>query len=161
MTVSDRTRESALKALDGMEEVVQAEMLVHGVYATEVIDEKLAEKGAICGGRQYCAIGALWTGAGIRVEPYGRDRLPGVYPAERRDFLARRPGLRLAYETLNEVAQAWVVRNRRKDQFCDDDESLAEVTIEDVFEHDYEDRREIGRGDMLRFIRQARERILA
>lgn len=161
--VSDRTRQSALNALAGMEQIVDAEMLIHGEYATDVIvNSKLFESGAICGGRQYCAVGSLWVGGGIKYDR--RLGLPGVAPYQRDAFLAHRPGLRLAYEALNEAAQGWARRTRRLGEFVNDTrdpDEVAKITIEDVFEHDYTDRDKIGRRDMLRFIAQAREKIEA
>jgi hypothetical protein len=158
------TKRQALKALAGMQEIVEHDMLIHGEYSTSfVVDHKLAAEGAICGGRKYCAVGALWVGGGVSMRNDGWDyALPGVNVYERENFLRPRHGLRLAYETLNQVAQEWAVRTRRANRLMDYYAvDLADLTIESVFEGEYDDRGEIGRRDMLRFIQAAGEKIEA
>src|SRR3954470_14749062 len=73
------TKRQALKALAGMQEIVEHDMLIHGEYATGVVDDELAAEGAICGGRKYCAVGALWVGGGVSMRNDGWGyKLPGV-----------------------------------------------------------------------------------
>lgn len=170
--MNQRTRQQALKALEGMEQIVRADMLVHGEYVTDIEDEKKHAEGAICDGRKFCAIGALWMGGGVKLlknPGYSPGAwtagdgfaLPGVSPTFRDEFLSKRHGLRAAYNALNEVARAWLLRHKRYDDLGYMAEEVKDLDIEDVFEGDYHDRRQIGRGDMLRFINSARERILA
>lgn len=108
---SARTIQGAIKALDGFAQVVKNEQIVHGIYvADEVERPDLAEAGAICGGRRACAVGSLWIGAGVPIQvgesEWGISTdLEGVHAEDRPAFLARRPALRLAYETLNATAE--------------------------------------------------------
>lgn len=104
MTVNEKVRARAVKSLDGMAEIVRNEMLVKGHYVTSVVRPDMAS--SVCGGRRYCAVGALWAAGGVRVDASGE--LPGVEEHARDGFLAHRPGLRLAYEALNEAARAYI-----------------------------------------------------
>lgn len=100
--MNEKTRKTALKALDEMTEVINNEMLLHGRYVTEAVEcPDLAAAGAACGGRRACAVGALFLGAGVKAKGLN---LPGAFPHERPGFLAHRPGLRLAYDALNKAA---------------------------------------------------------
>lgn len=115
---AESTKEKALKALDGMAEVVKNEMLVHNTYVSDtVVDPVLAEKGAICHGHAACAIGSLWLGARVRMELDCECQgikyweMPGTAPSEREEFVARRPGLRLALDALNEEAHKYGERH--------------------------------------------------
>ena len=112
---------AALHALDGMLEVVHNEMLARGTYLSEsVVNHDLARQGAVCGGHQACAVGALWLGAGveIRQDEYGDGYyLPGAWPSQRTAFLASRPALTLAYVALNHVCDEYARSDERSDEF--------------------------------------------
>jgi hypothetical protein len=108
---------SAEETLDRMAEIVRAEMTVRLSYVGSIVRPDLAESGAICGGRQHCAIGALWVAHGV---PYLRDAddddvdLPGVAQSERLDFLDRDPELALAHDALGAAADAFAERSGRR-----------------------------------------------
>lgn len=107
----DAVQITALRALEGMAEVVRNEMLAQGRYVRHLTRPDLAASGAICGGHQACAIGALWMGAGIkpRRDVWGEWMLEGADDSSNRDvFLEDRPGLRLAYNALNDAADRYV-----------------------------------------------------
>src|SRR4051812_668533 len=111
---AESTKEKALDALTGMAAIVKNEMLMHNNYVTPtVVNEKLAKAGAICRGHKACAIGSLWLGAHVRMtldDEYDGIKyydMPGVAPDERDDFVKTRPGLKLAYEKINEAAHEY------------------------------------------------------
>lgn len=97
--------------LDNMVLIVEAEMLIHLDYVTnEVMDQERERKGAICGGRKACAIGALWLAHGIKPEVWGDDdeamaQLPGITYDERLSFMLDYPELRKAYDALDSAAE--------------------------------------------------------
>lgn len=165
------TIEKAVKALDNMKEIVKNDMLEQGVYITEsVVDQRLAEQGAICGGRKACAIGSLYIGYGIRPDiEDGYAKLPGVddtryywtggpnKPSERESFLKTRPGLRLAYDALNDAADKFVEKRDDIDEGDLDDTFTA--SIEALFEGTYGEK--VHRKDMLQIINNAKRSILS
>lgn len=173
--MNERTRKSALKALDGMEEIVTAEMLMRGEYFSSYVADP-SRKQAICGGRKFCAIGALWQGAGIGLirEPRERDNivitvLPGAMETvwrdyltpnnhqSRADFLVRRPGLRLALDTLDAVAQEFAA-----DAGLDLSRGDYASAMEALFEGEDEDGDfYVNSEDLLDIIRAARREIVA
>lgn len=113
------TQEKAILAIERMEEVIRNEMLVRGTYLTPtVVDQKLAEAGAVCGGRKACAIGSLYLGYGVKLDLVYEDdhdegstyELPGVGQGEREDFMRRRPALKLAYDELNAAADRYIAK---------------------------------------------------
>lgn len=107
--ITAEVRAEAVKIFEGMEQIIRNEMLVRGVYITEeVVDPALAKSGAICGGHQACMVGSMWIAADVRMErdDEGFLDLPGVAAGRvRNEFLAERPALRLAYETMNELSR--------------------------------------------------------
>ena len=164
------TIEKAVTALDNMKEIVKNDMLEQGVYVTEeVVNEKLAEQGAICGGHRACAVGSLWIGYGIRLEgPQGEKELPGTNdsraydwqsgrrePSERQEFLRTRPGLRLAYDALNEAADKYVEKRELEDYL----DNSFDASIEALFEGTYGEK--VHRKDMLQIINNAKRSLLA
>lgn len=110
--MNEKTRQSALKALDGFRQIVRNGMVQHeGYVSEEVLNDDLAQSGALCQGRAFCLLGSLWRGAGVRLtfESYFTSGptypvLPGVEKEKRDAFLAHRPGLRAAYDALNAAA---------------------------------------------------------
>ena len=158
--ISESTKTKALSALDGMRKIVQHEMLARGVYVTEDIENPhLAQAGAICGGRQHCAIGSLWVGGGIKYtfSSYGEITLPGVQQHERKKFLSHRPGLRLAHRALNEAAETF------SQKYGLDDDERADTFFEDPIERLFEGfyGSELTRRDMLNIISAAKRKVKA
>lgn len=159
------TIEKAVRALDNMKVIVKNDMLEQGVYLTEeVVDPKLAERGAVCGGHKACAVGSLWLGYGIKMQgPKDERILPGVYVntygsedlVDRDTFLKSRPGLKLAYDALNEAADKFIDKN---DLENDLDHSFG-AKIEALFEGTYDEK--VHRKDMLQIINNAKRNILA
>lgn len=100
---------SAEETLDRMAEIVRAEMMGNRVYVSGVVRPDLAEKGAICGGRRHCAIGALWVAHGVPYTDYMSDEvaLPAVAQSERMGFMATDAELALAHDALGEAADAF------------------------------------------------------
>jgi hypothetical protein len=66
-----RTQEKALATCDGVIEIAKNEMLVRGNYITGIVDDKLKQQGAICGGRQACLVGSLYLAHGVPDEGWG------------------------------------------------------------------------------------------
>lgn len=105
-------KQQALKILDGIEEITKAEMLVSGQY----IDREITNPeriDSLCGGRRVCLMGSAWLAAGYKADFKLHSvvyPLPGIDPDVRAEFLARRPGLRLAYDALNQAAESRIKR---------------------------------------------------
>lgn len=152
--MSPKTKQQAIDALNGMATIVRAEMVEQGIYISEeIVDPDRAD--AICGGRKACAIGSLWLGGGIKPDilegPSGEIwdvRLPGTEQSDRNDFLHPRHGLRVAYNALNESAEAYMERHNPSldTQF--------DAPIERLFEGG-----DVQKDDLLKIIRSAKERI--
>lgn len=157
MAVNEKIRDKALDTLTGMSQIVKNEMLIRGEYVTPVRNRKLADEGAICGGRKACAIGSLWIAAGVKVEPQGAlgARLPGIYDSQRPGFLRRRPGLRLAYEALNEAAEEYAVEHNKVATIK---RSHFDSPIEALFESRAA---KIGRPELLSLINVAKRKVRA
>lgn len=99
-TLGKRTVREAEAVLDGIVAITKNDMLVHGSYLTEIINERLAAQGSVCGGRAACLLGsALLATPRIDLDRASMD-FPGAYATA----LRSRPGLRLAVQTLDEVA---------------------------------------------------------
>lgn len=163
--MGDRTQQQALKALDGMRQIVENEMLTRGQYTTDDV-VKPEMKGSICGGRKYCAVGSLWAAHGVKVTPIARAwvttfSLPGVEPELRENFLKHRHGLRTAYEALNDAASDYIYANNAKI------DNAFEAPIEALFEYEPDDYKGdsnapiVGRDTLLEIIADARQRVLS
>lgn len=101
-------REKALDTCDGVIEITKNEMLIHGDYVTACIrNHDLKEKGSICGGRQACLVGSEFLAYGVRVFS---DTFPGFHPRRRKAVMRNRPGLRIAYEAINEAARRYALK---------------------------------------------------
>lgn len=152
-TISESTKEKALDSLDGMRQIVRAEMLIQGEYVDDEISNPRRIK-SICGGRKHCAIGSLWAGGGVR--PVFRGEMivmPGVLSFERPTFLRSRHGLRVAYDALNAAARKFA-----DDHGIDLDKDRShDAEIEELFEGYWEYR--IGKRDMLTIIADAKRRV--
>lgn len=153
MKLTERVRERAISALDGMRSIVRAEMLTQGEYIESEISNprRLA---SLCGGRKHCAVGSLWVGGGIRphVTPGGAVHLPGTSSWEREAFLRRRPALRVAYNALNEAAR----------DFADSHDIALhgfDNGIEGLFENFYGE--ELTKRDLLAVIAAAKRKVRA
>lgn len=153
--MNEKHKQKALDALDGMAQIVKNEMLVRGEYLTsEVVNESLAAKGAICGGHKACAIGSLWLGYGVKMEGMpGLRELPGTDEEERKAFTRTRPALRAALNHLNAAAAAFAEKNSITLTKSWDD------PIEGLFEGYYG--RKIDRTDLLRVVNNAKRRVRA
>jgi hypothetical protein len=151
------TKDKAIQALDGMREIVRHEMLTTGTYIEEEISNpRLAKSGAICGGHKHCAIGSLWVGAGIK--PVKQDDcifLPGADVPSRRDFLKHRPGLKLAYNALNEAASDFMENK----EICP--ASTFDAAIERLFEGCWDDGEALTKRDLLGIIAAAKRKVKA
>jgi len=105
--------DKALDILDGMLQIADNEMITKGIYYKEEC-ERPDLKDQICGGHRACLIGSMWVAALVRpkkLEYWDELTLPGVeYGEDRDEFLKRRPGLRLAYNALNEAAERRLVK---------------------------------------------------
>lgn len=150
--------EKALQTLDGMAQIVRAEAMARGSY---VGDDAPPEAPPICQGVRACAVGSLYLAYGVRskVAEDGDRYLPGVYAFERKGFMERRAGLRLAYDALNEAADRYAERRRIN---LDEHSYMGPRAgaLERLFEHDAgED--EVPRGDLLRIIAGAKRRVKA
>lgn len=102
----------ANQVLDGIQEIARAEMLEHGLYLSEKV-ENPDRSGAVCHGHKACLVGSAYLGYGVRrrYDPWGYWELPGVgMNADRTKFVAKRPGLKLALESLDQVAERWMKR---------------------------------------------------
>lgn len=171
MTITTHTRDKALATLNGMAEIVRNEMVRRGVYVTaEIVNPDLREQGAICGGRQACAIGSAYLAAGVRPKRDEDDYLvlPGVEQRERDDFLRHRPGLRVALAALNEEAEAYIKRNKleeflaRDSYYHDAIEALFEARKDQGWDDDgnWRDGRPLVRRDgLLRIIERAKAHV--
>lgn len=142
--ITDAIKKDAIKALDGMEEIVRNERIWAGTYLSEIEDTDLAKSGAICGGRYACAIGSLWLGAGIKPtrSRLGGVSLPGVIEGERDDFMQDKPGLRLAYDCINTAATEFAIEHNL-DMEC----VMYDAAIEGLFETHWENADDDDPGD--------------
>lgn len=113
MAIDTKIKREAMAALGGMSIIVNNEMLKRRQYVTvEVLDLDLADSGALCGGHGACAVGSLLIGGGVNPvtkDAYGNEcyELPMAYvdSGKRAEFMAEHPGIKLAYDALNEAAQ--------------------------------------------------------
>lgn len=149
-----RTQTQALSYLDGMAEIVRAERLVRGDYVTQPTNGEVGfiDAEATCEGRRFCAIGSLWTGAGIkpvwRKAPYGIHlEMPGAWEGKRREFLSHRHGLRVAYDALNEAAEEYIATHQPVGL-----DTEYKAAIEALFEGV----KDIGRTELLEIIARAK-----
>lgn len=103
-----KTVNKAIKTLNGVIQIARNEQLRRGVYISdEIVNERLAAKGAICGGHQACFVGSLFIAAKGSVTPlydhgYVDEDIFSV--SGRHDYMKNRPYMRLAYEAANEAA---------------------------------------------------------
>lgn len=105
-----------IEILRGVIEIASNEMLIRGTYLTsDVVRPDLAETGALCGGRQACAVGSLFLAARVLREDIGFF----ADMDERVDFMSDRPALAQAYAALNEAAVQHVAENEIKDPYWD------------------------------------------
>lgn len=149
---SEATRAKALKALDGMREIVRAEMLTAGTYVSSYISNP-NRLGSICGGRKHCAIGSLWAGYGVKRGKYGD--MAGTDQDVRAHFLRPRHGLRLAYDALNQAAQEFVTKH---DGISPREDFVA--PLEALFEGSWDDG-DLTKRDLLGIIAAAKRKVRA
>lgn len=106
--------DKAIDTLDGTISIARNEMLAHAGYISpSIVNSELAKQGSVCRGHQACLIGSMWLAGGVR-RTGSRFRgydLPSVSQGSERDrFLARRPGLLLAYDATNAAAERYMKR---------------------------------------------------
>lgn len=153
--MNETTRAKALDALEGMRQIVRNKMLITGAY----VDEKVSNPrllGALCGGRKHCAIGSLWAGAGIKAKISDGSAffLPGTPEWDRKEFLRRRPGLKVAYEQINLAADDFAEKNG-----YDLEISSYGAPLEALFETHYEN--DLTKQDLLKIISAAKRKVKA
>lgn len=160
MALTENARSKALKALDGMAEIVRNERLIRGQYIDDEFEPEMAT--AVCQGHRYCAIGSLWAGYGVKVKrskDYWGEydyALPGTSEGDDREaYLKNRPGLRAALEALNEASDAFVEEN--PDALLPDIYHQFNDSIEHLFENS--DEEVVDSDTLLTIIANARERI--
>jgi hypothetical protein len=132
-------REQALDALVDMRRIVLTERIGSGNYY--VPEGGLGETNpgnAVCGGRRFCAIGALWAAYGVQpaehisgVNP-AHWVLPGTDEDERPGFIATRPALRMALDALN--AASVVYANEHDLSLNDESYGSFRDSLEALFE---------------------------
>jgi hypothetical protein len=92
------TYDKAISTLDGLIGITHRETLARAGYVEPA--------GPVCDGFRACLLGSTWIAHGeVPYDDYGSLALLGVSESERHDFLLTRPGLRMAYDALNEVAR--------------------------------------------------------
>ena len=155
---SEATKAKALAALEGMRQIVRREMLITGTYVDDEVSNP-SLTGAICGGRKHCAIGSLWAGGGVKPDITIHPRwgwesisLPGVSQEQRPEFLRHRPGLRLAYDSLNAAAEAFATKHD-----LDLEAGSFDAAIEGLFEGHYGDR--LTKRDLLAIVSAAKRTV--
>lgn len=160
---SPEALQKAVTILEGMEQIAERNMLIHGRYVTpEVHSPELAQSGAICRGHKACAIGSLYLAGGVKMtyEKSGSGimlaDMPGVDEEDRAEFLRNRPALRAAYDALNEAADRFIKRNGVK--FLDD-RRIFNASIEALFEEGTLDGRSINAPELTRVIKSARRSV--
>lgn len=157
--MNQRVKDKALKTLDGMEQIIRNERIVHGEYATEEIDPEFQTQ--VCSGRQYCLLGAAWASHGARIIPGKSELLEGVAESERKRYLSHRPALKAVYDALNNAAERRLKRGPITDAYGytytleemqDSYESVAEGYFEDG---------DPGRSKLIGLVQSARREIEA
>ena len=159
--VSERTKQQAIDALNGMATIVRAEMIERGEYVSEELVNP-NRVGQICGGHRACAVGSLWLGGGIKPDIEKKAGveiwvdLPGTSPGEREDFLRPRHGLRTAYEALNDAATSYMARHHIAREYMSDWAREFDAPIESLFEDEIIG---LSKKDLLGIIKSAKERV--
>lgn len=159
---SPEALQKAVTILEGMEQIAERNMLIHGRYVTaEVHSPELAQSGAVCRGHKACAIGSLYLAGGVRMT-YEKTNsgimlanMPGVDEEDRAEFLRNRPALRAAYDALNEAADRFIKRNGVKFPY----DRTFNASIEALFEEGTLDGRSINAPELTRVIKSARRSV--
>lgn len=141
--VTWQVREGAIKTLNGMKQIARNEMLKPGHYVSGTVeDPELAKKGAVCGGHSACLIGSLYIAGGVKFREVGRTwdeqrivDLPGVKSGRQKEYMARRPHLRLAWDALNDAAEVYLRKLPQERQEDVREGSKFEGRAETVFEN--------------------------
>lgn len=100
-------KDKALNTCDGVIEIAANEMLLQGSYVTQrVMNPKLEDEGAVCGGRKACLVGSIFLAYGITYRKLLRltDHIPSFFLEDRDWFMDERPALKLAYNAFNQAA---------------------------------------------------------
>lgn len=110
MALSDVQTE-ALKGLDGMAEIVRAEMVAHVGYISPTVCDP-SRVGAICRGHEVCAYGAYLLGCEVEIDYSGVwPELPATDENDRPDFMAAHPAIKLGYDALHEAGREYAIRH--------------------------------------------------
>lgn len=150
----------ALDTCDGVIEIAKNEMLIPGEYiSTDIVDPGLKAKGAVCGGHHACLVGSEYLAYGVRIN--AKD-FPGFSWYLRKEFMRNRPGLRLAYDAINEAAHRYALKHWRRyveDEITDfshqwdnpttPNEGWGEWFFEDLCKHNQIDYDEVRRHVVL------------
>lgn len=170
------TTNKAIDALDGMKSIVERDQLVVGAYHEVLKDkhdlmdffgdefvENIAETAVknYCGTR-YCAIGSLFAGAGYHEPDFNLDLISSE--DRRFSFMSDKPGLKLAYDKLNEAADAYGRKHRlgmttRRRDFKADIEHIFEKHFDNKEQNSCDTTGKLTRDDLLNIIDDAKIRV--
>lgn len=151
--------ERAIETLEGMRQIVKNDMLTRNEYVSQtIVNRKLAEQGAVCGGRKACAIGSMLLGYGVepKRDGWGSVSLPGAHSPK--SYSATRPALRAVLNALNAEATAFIENNPKVKQSFNRRRVEFDQPIEQLFEGAYGTRL-VDRDTMLKLITRAKQRI--
>lgn len=118
---TEAEKSHAIATCDGVITITKREMLQQGVYVSHnICDPKLADEGAICGGRKACLVGSIFLANGHTYHEFMRaasggspyvGHLPSWFQTGRWEFMADKPSLSLAYDAFNEAAWEAIERD--------------------------------------------------
>lgn len=150
----------SIETLEGMRQIVKNDMLTRSEYVSQtIVSRKLAEAGAVCGGRKACAIGSMLLAYGVqpvRDGNWGSISLPGAYAPRR--YSANRPALRAVLDALNAEALDFIANNPKVKQSFKRRNVKFDQPIEQLFEGAYGTKL-VDRDTMLKLITRAKQRI--
>jgi hypothetical protein len=158
--------EKAIGALDGVIQIARNDMLVQGHYlSSDTVNEDLAKKGSICRGHTACFVGSLFVGSRASFKQLLEEDPFGVW--ERKDFMNRRPHLKLAYEAANAAAKRYIdrtpeLRSSIRGRVTEPDEGWAEALFEGGFinrGYDYDRYQNYVRREMIKVCQSAKAAI--
>lgn len=139
--VTEAVKARAIQTCEGVIKITKREMLVQGTYITDsIVNEDLAEEGAICGGHQACLVGSLYLSNGLTYTAIRRaanddwdGSIPGWFLACRERTLEERPSLKVAYDAFNQAAHETILNNYSEFLETEWNESEGEYVPNDYF----------------------------